>query len=58
MVKIAAVLDMPVEELFKLHQYTGGLSEKTINHHRRLICEILTQAVRDGIIPYNVADKS
>jgi integrase len=56
-VKIAAVLDMPVEELFKLQQNTGGLSEKTINHHRRLICEILTQAVRDGIIPYNVADK-
>ena len=55
--KIAAVLDIPVDKLFTLHQKNGGLSEKTINHHRRLICEILTQAVRDRIIPFNVADR-
>ena len=51
------MLDIPVDKLFTLHQKNGGLSEKTINHHRRLICEILTQAVRDRIIPFNVADR-
>ncbi len=55
--KIAAALSLPVEKVFSLHRKTGALSEKTINHHRRLICEILTQAVRDRIIPYNVADR-
>ncbi len=55
--KIASALSLPVEKVFSLHRKTAGLSEKTINHHRRLICEILTQAVRDRIIPFNVADR-
>lgn len=33
------------------------LSEKTILHHYRLISVILQQAVRDGLIPFNVACK-
>lgn len=49
--------------LKKLSQYgankrTGKcLSEKTILHHYRLISVILQQAVRDGLIPFNIASK-
>ena len=53
--KIAAALDMPVRQLFKLNEATSGLSDKTILHHHRLISAILGKAKKERIIPFNVA---
>lgn len=35
----------------------GGLSAKTIIEHHRLIHVVLEQAVKEGLIPFNVADR-
>ena len=53
--KIAAALDMPVKQIFKLNETTTGLSDKTILHHHRLISAILGKAKKERIIPHNVA---
>lgn len=38
---------------------TGGrLSAKTIREHHRLISTVLEQALKDGLIPYNVANRA
>ena len=54
--KIADALGRKTEKLFDIHDDTTGLSSKTILHHHRLISSILTQATRDRLVPYNVAD--
>lgn len=36
----------------------GGLSAKTILEHHRLISTVLTQAVKEGLIPYNIAERA
>lgn len=36
----------------------GGLSPKTILEHHRLISTVLEQAVKEGLIPYNVASRA
>ena len=56
--KIAKALKMPVQQLFVLHLDTGGLSDKTILHHHKLISSILAQATRDRLIPFNIADRN
>ena len=53
--KIAAALDMPVKQIFKLNEETTGLSDKTVLHHHRLISAILGKAKKERIIPHNVA---
>lgn len=54
---ISDALGIPIGKLFELHTSDKGLSGKTILHHHRLISSILTQATRDRLVPYNVADK-
>lgn len=56
--KIAAALNLPTKDLFKLQENTSGLSSKTILHHHRLISTILAQATRDRLVPFNVADRN
>lgn len=56
--KVANALHKPVDTLFHLHHSTEGLSEKTILHHHRLISSILSQATRDRLITYNIADRN
>ncbi|WP_297960323.1 site-specific integrase [uncultured Ruminococcus sp.] len=56
--KIAKGLNLPVQQLFKLHQDTGGLSDKTILHYHKFISTILAQATRDRLIPFNIADRN
>lgn len=56
--KIADTLNIPVKKLFTLHTQTTGLAPKTILHYHRLISVILVQAVRDRLIPDNVADRN
>lgn len=42
-----------------LNKRTGGkLSAKTILEHRRLISTVLEQAVKEGLVPFNVASRA
>lgn len=52
--KISTALEQSVKELFTL-QEGGGLSEKTILHHHRLISAVLEKAKREHLVPFNVA---
>ena len=36
----------------------GGLSAKTIREHHRVISSVLAQAVKEGLIPYNIAQRA
>jgi len=53
--KISAALNVPVKQIFTLNEATGGLADKTILHHHRLLSAILGQAKLEKIIQYNVA---
>ena len=53
--KIAAALNMPFSDIFDKIEIKGGLSDKTILHHHRLISAILGKAKLERIIPFNVA---
>ena len=35
-----------------------GLSDKTIREHHRLISMVFSQAVKEGLVPYNIAERS
>ena len=42
-----------------LNKRTGGkLSNKTILEHHRLISTVLEQAVKEGLVPFNVAERT
>lgn len=56
--KIADALHLPIHNVFKITKSNESLSEKTILHHHRLISAILSQATRDHLIPYNIADRN
>ena len=56
--RIAKALNLSTAKIFELHKETSGLSSKTILHHHRLISSILSQAARDRIVPFNVADRN
>ena len=53
--KIAGALEIPVGELFTLHDSEKPLSDKTIQHHHRLLSAILEKAKRERLVPFNVA---
>lgn len=53
--KIAGALEIPVGELFTLHDSKKPLSDKTIQHHHRLLSAILEKAKRERLVPFNVA---
>ena len=55
---IAAALKVNCKELFVLKQDDRPLSGKTVREYHRLIATILRQAVKEGLIPYNVADRA
>lgn len=56
--KIADAMNISVRKLFTMHTQTTGLAPKTILHYHRLISVILVQAVRDRLIPDNIADRN
>ncbi|MEA5039020.1 MAG: tyrosine-type recombinase/integrase [Clostridiaceae bacterium] len=56
--KISFSINLPINKIFHITNSSDGLSEKTILHYHRLISAILTQATRDRLIPYNIADKN
>ena len=53
--KIAGALEIPMGELFALHDSEKPLSDKTIQHHHRLLSAILEKAKRERLVPFNVA---
>ncbi len=55
--KIAAAVQLPISKVFDITRGQAGLSEKTILHYHRLISVILSQATRDRLIPFNIADR-
>lgn len=54
---IAAAIGDPLEKLFVIHENTRTLSAKTVLEHHRLIHTVLDQAVKEGLIPSNPADR-
>lgn len=55
---IAAVLQIKLESAFRIEENTRTLSAKTIIEHHRLISTVLDQAVKEGLIPFNVAGRA
>ena len=56
--RVAAVMDRPLNEVFRLEKDTSPLSAKTVLEHHRLISTIMTQAEREMLIPFNPAAKA
>lgn len=56
-VEIAKALQMKRSELFTVKKNTKPLSQKTIIEHHVLISEILSQAEKEMLVPYNAAKK-
>ena len=56
-ISIAKALQMKRSELFTVKKNTKPLSQKTIIEHHVLISEILTQAEKEMLVPYNAAKK-
>ncbi len=55
---IAAALGMKPEQAFTIKADTRPLSVKTILEHHRLISTVLEQAVKEGLVPFNVAARA
>lgn len=55
--KIAKALALKMESVFTVHKSSLGLSERSIQHHHRLLSEILKSAKRNDLIPCNVAQE-
>lgn len=56
--KLAAALDMPIDELFKPANKQTILSDTTILHYHRLISVIMNTAVEWGILSSNPCDRT
>lgn len=52
---ISEALGVKMEKTFLILNENDALSGKTISGYHRLISAVLTQAVKEGLIPYNVA---
>ena len=55
---ISSVLGLKMEKCFIVLNENKTLSAKTISGCHRLISAVLTQAVKEGLIPFNVAAKA
>ena len=56
--KLCKAMHVDVNKLFKIKETDETLSNNTIQKHYSLINDILNQAVRDDLIPYNPADST
>ncbi len=54
---IADALGVNMDKIFTVHNEAGVLSAKTITEYHRLIHTVLEQAVKEGLIPFNMADR-
>jgi integrase len=55
---ISTALEIKMADSFTLEEDSKTLSAKTIIEHHRLISTVLEQAVKDGLVPYNVASRA
>lgn len=55
---VCAALGVSLEKTFALEKNNRTLSAKTILEHNRLISTVLEQAVKEGLVPFNVAGRA
>lgn len=55
---VAEALGFKFEKAFAFHEDTRTLSAKTIIEHHRLISVVLEQAVKEGLVSFNVASRA
>lgn len=55
---ICTALGLKPDKVFTIEQDTRPLSAKTIIEYHHLISTVLTQAVNDGLVPFNVAERA
>ncbi len=55
---IAKALGVDCGKLCTIERETATLSTKTVLEHHRLISTVLEQAVKEGLVPFNVAGKA
>lgn len=56
--KVSTAMGLPFKRCFETITGTATLSDKTILEHHRLIRNILAVAVKEGLLPYNTADRA
>lgn len=56
--RIAKAMGGTMKEYFKIVKSNDTLSPKTIIEHHRLISTILAQAVKEGLVQFNVAERA
>ena len=56
--KICEALDIKFDKSFLVVMQDEGLSAKTVIEHHRFISSVLEQAVKEGLVPVNVASKA
>lgn len=55
---IAAALNLDIEKIFTVTEEKRTLSTKTVLEYHRLIHVVLEQAVKEGLVPFNAADRA
>lgn len=55
---VSSILGIKVERAFTVEENSRTLSAKTILEHHRLISTVLDQASKEGLVPFNVAQKA
>lgn len=55
---VSEALGLKLDKVFEITEGGGGLSDKTVLEHHRLISTVLAQAEKEGLIPLNVAAKA
>lgn len=56
--KVSDALDIKYEKSFLVLNENKQLSSRTVSGYHRFISSILSQAVKEGLIPYNVAERA
>ncbi len=56
--RVAVALNASAEELFKFKKVKGSLSAKTVIEYHRFISTVFAQAVKEGLVPLNVAQRA
>lgn len=54
----AAAMGLKLEKAFTIQEDNRPLSAKTVQEHHRLISTVLEQAVKEGLVPFNVAQRT
>ena len=55
---ISAAVGLPLESAFSVEKDMRPLSAKTVLAHHKLISTVLEQAVKEGLVPFNVAARA